>query len=82
MIETRTPIRAWRRAPAARALAFATAVAVAAAGVGPNFAPERAQAQARRGGPPIIRDTEIEQLLRDYSAPILKAAGLDRKSVG
>ncbi|HEX5213510.1 MAG TPA: M48 family metalloprotease [Pseudolabrys sp.] len=80
MIENRTPIRAWRTAPAARALALATAVAVAAGG-GPNFAPEHAQAQARRGGPPIIRDTEIEQLLRDYSAPILKAAGLAKQNV-
>jgi predicted Zn-dependent protease len=67
-------------APAGRAVAFATAVAVASTGVGPGFAPERAQAQAR-GGPPIIRDTEIEQLLRDYSTPILKAAGLAKQNV-
>src|SRR5512135_79572 len=80
MIENRTPIRAWRMAPAGRALALATAFALAAAGGGPNFAPERAQAQSR-GGPPIIRDTEIEQLLRDYSAPILKAAGLAKQNV-
>jgi len=30
---------------------------------------------------PIIRDTEIEQLMRDYSAPILKAAGLAQQNV-
>ena len=30
---------------------------------------------------PIIRDTEIEQLLRDYAAPILRAAGLAKQNV-
>ena len=67
-------------APAGRALAFATAIAVAAAGGGPSFEPARAQEQATRGVP-LIRDTEIEQLLRDYSAPILKAAGLAKQNV-
>jgi predicted Zn-dependent protease len=79
MIENRTPTRAWRTAPAGRALAFATAVAVAAAGGGPSFAPPAAQAQGR--GIPLIRDTEIEQLLRDYAAPILKTAGLAKQDV-
>ena len=67
-------------APAGRALALATAFAVAAGGGGPNFAPPAAQAQSR-GGPPIIRDTEIENLLRDYAAPILKTAGLAKQNV-
>jgi len=41
-----------------------------------------AQAQARRGGgPPIIRDAEIEQLLRDYTQPILKVAGLSKQNI-
>jgi predicted Zn-dependent protease len=30
---------------------------------------------------PIIRDTEIENLLRDYASPILKAAGLSKQNV-
>ncbi len=30
---------------------------------------------------PIIRDTEIEQLLRDYATPILRAAGLAKQNV-
>ncbi len=64
-------------APAGRALALA--IAVAAAGGGPCFAPASAQAQAR--GTPLIRDTEIEQLLRDYAAPVLKAAGLAKQNV-
>jgi len=32
-------------------------------------------------GLPIIRDAEIEQLLREYMAPILKAAGLAQQNV-
>jgi predicted Zn-dependent protease len=79
MTETRTPIRAWRTAPAGRALAFAAAFALAAFGGGPNFAPPRAQAQGV--SVPVIRDTEIENLLRDYAAPILKAAGLSKQNV-
>lgn len=39
-----------------------------------------AQAQQRRG-PPIIRDAEIEQLLRDYTTPLLRAAGLAKQNV-
>ena len=32
-------------------------------------------------GPPIIRDAEIEQLLRDYTRPILRAAGMEKQNV-
>ena len=32
-------------------------------------------------GLPVIRDAEIEQLLREYTAPILKAAGLAQQNV-
>jgi predicted Zn-dependent protease len=32
-------------------------------------------------GPPIIRDTETEQLLREYTRPILRAAGLERQNI-
>src|SRR5262245_24464196 len=71
-----TPIRTGRRAPAARAIALLTAVAVGAAGI----APARAQDSATRGMP-IIRDAEIEQLLRDYAQPILRVAGLAKQNV-
>ncbi|MEL6374725.1 MAG: M48 family metalloprotease [Pseudomonadota bacterium] len=37
--------------------------------------------QARAQGLPLIRDTEIENLLRDYSRPIFRAAGLDRQRI-
>ncbi len=71
-----TPIRTRRRAPAARAIALLTAVAVGTAGI----APAHAQDSAMRGMP-IIRDAEIEQLLRDYAQPVLRAAGLAKQNV-
>ena len=71
-----TPIRTRRKAPAARAIALLTAVAVGSAGI----APAHAQDSAMRGMP-IIRDAEIEQLLRDYAQPVLRAAGLAKQNV-
>ena len=53
-----------------------TAAALAAASI-----PSMAQSQSGRAGPPIIRDAEIEQLLREYTQPILKAAGLSQQNV-
>jgi predicted Zn-dependent protease len=78
MTDNGTPIRARRMAPAGRALALVTALAVASGAGGPVL--KSAQAQ---GAPqlPIIRDTEIEQLLRDYAAPGLRAAGLQKQGV-
>jgi predicted Zn-dependent protease len=32
-------------------------------------------------GPPILRDTEAEQLLREYTRPILRAAGLEKQNI-
>ena len=52
------------------------ALAVAAAIVAPSFA----QAQDNKG-PRLLRDTEIEQLLRDYTRPILRAAGLEKQNI-
>jgi predicted Zn-dependent protease len=52
------------------------AIAVGSAGI----APARAQDSATRGMP-VIRDAEIEQLLRDYAQPILRAAGLAKQNV-
>src|SRR5690349_18323286 len=74
------PIRTQHRAPAARAIAFLSAIALGAAGGGPAVAPVHAQEQALRGLP-IIRDAEIEQLLRDYASPILRVAGLAKQNV-
>jgi predicted Zn-dependent protease len=79
MIENARPIRARRSAPAARALALITAAAVAFAGMGPAATPAHAQRANR--GLPVIRDTEIENLMRDYARPILKVAGLAKQNV-
>lgn len=32
-------------------------------------------------GPPVLRDTETEQLLREYTRPILRAAGLEKHNI-
>ena len=65
-----TPISKTARAPArlgALLLALVTAIAPASAqdqGAGQNM-------------PGVIRDAEVEQLLRDYATPIFKAAGVN-----
>jgi predicted Zn-dependent protease len=38
-------------------------------------------ALAQNRGPPILRDTETEQLLRDYTRPILRAAGMEKQNI-
>jgi predicted Zn-dependent protease len=53
--------------------ALASAIALA-------VAPTMALAQQNKG-PPILRDTEAEQLLRDYTRPILRAAGLEKQNI-
>jgi predicted Zn-dependent protease len=54
--------------------AVATAAAIATA-------PMTARAQEENKPPPTIRDTEIEQLLRDYTRPILRVAGLEKQNI-
>ena len=53
---------------------------VAAATVALSSLPARAQTGSA-AGIPMIRDAETEQLLREYTAPILKAAGLAQQNV-
>jgi predicted Zn-dependent protease len=53
--------------------AVATALAL-------TLAPMAALAQEEKGLP-ILRDTETEQLLRDYTRPILRAAGLEKQNI-
>lgn len=53
--------------------ALATAIALA-------VAPMAAVAQENKG-PPVLRDTETEQLLREYTRPILRAAGLEKRNI-
>ncbi len=61
--------------PASRAVSVVTAAAIALASV-----PVRAQTGSN-AGIPMIRDAEIEQLMRDYTAPILRVAGLTQQNV-
>jgi predicted Zn-dependent protease len=74
MDERERTIRVRRGTPAAHALALLTAFAVA-------VAPAAARAQSKPPGIPLIRDAEIEELLRDYTRPILRAAGLAQQNI-
>jgi predicted Zn-dependent protease len=80
MMNAGSTIRARRRTPAAHAIALLTAFAMA---VTPTavVAPTSARAQGTPRGLPIIRDAEIEQLMRDYTQPILRAAGLAQQNI-
>src|SRR3981081_877481 len=40
-----------------------------------------ASAVAQQKGPATLRDTETEQLLREYTRPILRAAGLEKQNI-
>src|SRR5919198_6323479 len=71
MTGTERPIRPRRTTPAARLVAVVTAAALAAAS---------ASAHAQKG-PPVVRDAEIEQLLREYTQPILRAASLTQQNI-
>jgi predicted Zn-dependent protease len=55
---------------------MATAFAVAAAPL-----PAHAQQKNPANALPVIRDAEIEQLLRDYTQPVLRVAGLAQRNV-
>ena len=63
-----------RFSPLTRAFAVVLAVVVFAAQQHAAFA------QQRRGLP-VLRDAETEELLRDYTRPILKAAGLAQQNI-
>jgi predicted Zn-dependent protease len=79
MIAARTPSKVRPTRPASRAIATATAAALALTSF-PASVPVHAQTGAN-AGIPLIRDAEIEQLMRDYTGPILKAAGLGNQNI-
>jgi len=56
-----------------RALTFLSRLAVSVAGV--------AMVAATASGQSLIRDTEIEETLREFSEPLIAAAGLNKESV-
>ena len=59
-----------------RLTALAVAAALALAPVAPTLAQEK-----ENRGPPVLRDTEAESLLREYTRPILRAAGLEKQNI-
>ncbi|MBK3663606.1 M48 family metallopeptidase [Bradyrhizobium diazoefficiens] len=61
-----------------KASALTTLVTAAAMVLSPFSA---ARAQEGGKGPPVLRDTETEQLLREYTRPILRAAGLEKQNI-
>jgi predicted Zn-dependent protease len=75
MTTVESPIKPRRTTPASRSVALLTAVAIAA-----MSGPAQAQSAPERGLP-VIRDAEIEQLLRDYTQPILRSAGLSQQNI-
>jgi predicted Zn-dependent protease len=62
------------RQKASKLTAVTTAAALAIAPICPALAQQEK-------GPPVIRDTEAEQLLREYTRPILAAAGLGKQNI-
>ncbi|KIZ40144.1 peptidase, partial [Rhodopseudomonas palustris] len=74
---SRHRLRKTLRAKLSQKLSQLTALVVAAALI---IAPVPALAQ-QASGPSLLRDTEIEQLLRDYTRPILRAAGLEKQNI-
>src|SRR5471032_598291 len=66
-------IRAASRGKISKLTAAVTAAALV-------VAPMSALAQENKG-PALLRDTEIEQLLRDYTRPILRTAGLEKQNI-
>src|SRR5471030_467230 len=66
-------LQATRRKKVMKVTAVATAVSLA-------LAPMSALAEQEKG-PPVLRDSEAEQLLRDYTRPILRAAGLEKQNI-
>jgi len=75
MTDSARPTRGLRQTPAARALPLFMAAATAVS------APLSSAHSQSRAGLPVIRDAEIEQLMRDYSQPILRAAGLAQQKI-
>jgi len=67
-----------RRKRFGRAAGFVLAFVATAALTLP---PQPAAAQRKQGGVSIIRDTEIEQLMRDYTRPLLRAAKLAQQNI-
>ena len=73
MTDRRQPLRGAAIRTLSRLTAIVTAGALA-------LAPVAVPAQENKS-PRLLRDTEIEQLLRDYTRPILRVAGLEQQNI-
>ena len=67
-------LRPTPRRKASKLTAVTTAVALA-------FAPMSSALAEQEKGPSTVRDTETEQLLREYTRPILRVAGLEKQNI-
>src|ERR1700730_3679633 len=68
------PLSIALRTGSSKLTALVAAISIAAA-------PMSGWAEEKEKGPPIIRDTEAEQLLREYTRPILRVAGLEKQNI-
>ena len=66
------PLRPALRRKPSNLTAVTVAIALA-------LAPLSAFAEEKEKGPALLRDTETEQLLRDYTRPVLRVAGLEKQ---
>jgi predicted Zn-dependent protease len=67
----------FRHALRNRTFKLTALLAAVALAVGPAATAQAQQAK----GPPVLRDTETEQLLREYTRPVLRAAGLEKQNI-
>src|SRR4030081_1397903 len=67
-------LRIAHRRKTSKLTAFSAAVALA-------ISPMSSARAEQEKGPPVIRDTESEQLLREYTRPILRTAGLEKQNI-
>src|SRR3982075_1130557 len=67
-------LRIAHRKKTSKLTALSAAVALA-------IAPMSSALAEQEKGPPVIRDAEAEQLLREYTRPILRAAGLEKQNI-
>jgi predicted Zn-dependent protease len=72
------PLRPALRQKPSKLTAITAAIALA---LTPALAPLSAFAENTEKGPSLLRDTETEQLLRDYTRPILRVAGLEKQNI-
>src|SRR5436853_286822 len=79
MCTMRRPWASSRAAAAITSITMNGATALPAAALAASVGPAAPQDRAR--GLPLIRDAEIEQLLREYTQPILRVAGLAQQNI-